>query len=158
MTQTSERPEMAYIVTESCINCKHQDCVEICPVDCFYEGENFVVINPNECIDCGICETECPVDAIKHHEDCDRKWVSINVAASKVWPNITTKGEVPADARTLGVGQGQARPVVPQRGAARSRRLSVGGGLGAHKRGQSPPNTAAQRERENSNPSRRSKC
>lgn len=89
---------MAYIVTESCINCKHQDCVEICPVDCFYEGENFVVINPNECIDCGICETECPVDAIKHHEDCDRKWVSINVAASKVWPNITTKGEVPADA------------------------------------------------------------
>ncbi len=55
---------MAFIVTESCIECKHTDCVEVCPVDCFYEGENFLVINPDECIDCGLCEPECPVDAI----------------------------------------------------------------------------------------------
>ena len=55
---------MAFIVTESCIQCKHTDCVEVCPVDCFYEGPNFLVINPNECIDCGLCEPECPVDAI----------------------------------------------------------------------------------------------
>ena len=55
---------MAYVVTENCIKCKYQDCVEVCPVDCFYEGENFLVINPDECIDCGACEPECPVEAI----------------------------------------------------------------------------------------------
>ena len=55
---------MAFIVTESCIQCKHTDCVEVCPVDCFYEGPNFLVINPNECIDCGLCEPECPEKAI----------------------------------------------------------------------------------------------
>ena len=55
---------MAFIVTDSCIECKHTDCVEVCPVDCFYEGENFLVISPDECIDCGLCEPECPVDAI----------------------------------------------------------------------------------------------
>ena len=56
---------MTYIVTDPCIKCKYMDCVEVCPVDCFYEGENFLVINPDECIDCGVCEPECPVDAIK---------------------------------------------------------------------------------------------
>lgn len=56
---------MTYVVTEDCIACKHMDCVEVCPVDCFYEGENFLVIHPDECIDCGVCEPECPVDAIK---------------------------------------------------------------------------------------------
>ena len=54
---------MTYVVTEDCIMCKHTDCVTVCPVDCFYEGENFLVIHPDECIDCGICEPECPVDA-----------------------------------------------------------------------------------------------
>ena len=56
---------MTYIVTENCIKCKYMDCVEVCPVDCFYEGENMLVIHPDECIDCGVCEPECPVDAIK---------------------------------------------------------------------------------------------
>ena len=55
---------MTYIVTDPCVKCKFMDCVEVCPVDCFYEGENFLVINPDECIDCGVCEPECPVDAI----------------------------------------------------------------------------------------------
>ena len=56
---------MTYIVNDSCIRCKYMDCVEVCPVDCFYEGENMLVIHPDECIDCGVCEPECPVDAIK---------------------------------------------------------------------------------------------
>jgi NAD-dependent dihydropyrimidine dehydrogenase PreA subunit len=56
---------MTYIVTDACVRCKYMDCVEVCPVDCFYEGENFLVIHPDECIDCGVCEPECPVDAIK---------------------------------------------------------------------------------------------
>ena len=56
---------MTYVVNESCIRCKYMDCVEVCPVDCFYEGENMLVIHPDECIDCGVCEPECPVDAIK---------------------------------------------------------------------------------------------
>ena len=69
---------MTYVVTENCIKCKYQDCVEVCPVDCFYEGENFLVIHPDECIDCGVCEPECPAEAII--------------------PNITRKGDAPADA------------------------------------------------------------
>ena len=56
---------MTYIVNDNCIKCKYMDCVEVCPVDCFYEGENMLVIHPDECIDCGVCEPECPVDAIK---------------------------------------------------------------------------------------------
>ncbi len=55
---------MTYVVTEACIKCKYMDCVEVCPVDCFYEGENMLVINPDECIDCGVCEPECPAEAI----------------------------------------------------------------------------------------------
>ena len=56
---------MTFVVNESCIRCKIMDCVEVCPVDCFYEGENMLVIHPDECIDCGVCEPECPYDAIK---------------------------------------------------------------------------------------------
>ena len=92
---------MVYIVTESCINCKHKECVEVCPVDCFYEGENFVVINPHECIDCGVCEYECPVDAIVHHGAADRSWLDLNIKYSKLWPKVTEQGEVPADAEKL---------------------------------------------------------
>ena len=55
---------MAFVVTESCIKCKYMDCVEVCPVDCFHEGPNFLVIDPDECIDCTLCEPECPVEAI----------------------------------------------------------------------------------------------
>ena len=60
---------MTYVVDDKCILCKHTSCVEVCPVDCFYEGENMLVINPDECIDCGVCEPECPEDAIKQCKD-----------------------------------------------------------------------------------------
>ncbi len=91
---------MTYVVTDACVRCKFMDCVEVCPVDCFYEGENFLAINPDECIDCGVCEPECPVDAIKpDSEDENGKWVSINAKYAKIWPNITLKGEPPADAK-----------------------------------------------------------
>ena len=67
---------MTYIVNESCIKCKLMDCVEVCPVDCFYEGENMLVIHPDECIDCGVCEPECPVDAIKPDTEAGaEKWL-----------------------------------------------------------------------------------
>ena|SRR6056300_1619672 len=85
---------MAFIVTDSCIECKHTDCVEVCPVDCFYEGENFLVINPDECIDCGLCEPECPVDAIFSEDELPAdqiKFIEINEELSKEWPNISQK-------------------------------------------------------------------
>ena len=70
---------MTYVVDEKCIKCKHMDCVEVCPVDCFYEGENMLVIHPDECIDCGVCEPECPVEAIlSDTEDGIEKWAEIN--------------------------------------------------------------------------------
>ena len=85
---------MAFIVTDSCIECKHTDCVEVCPVDCFYEGKNFLVINPDECIDCGLCEPECPVDAIFSEDELPAdqiKFIEINEELSKEWPNISQK-------------------------------------------------------------------
>ena len=90
---------MTYVVTENCIKCKYQDCVEVCPVDCFYEGENMLVINPDECIDCGVCEPECPADAIlPDTEDGLDEWLEINKKFAASWPNITAKGATPADA------------------------------------------------------------
>ncbi|MCP5411421.1 MAG: ferredoxin family protein [Alphaproteobacteria bacterium] len=90
---------MTYVVTERCIKCKYMDCVEVCPVDCFYEGENMLVINPDECIDCGVCLVECPVDAIlQDSEGGAEMWLQLNARYSKIWPNIVMKGEPPADA------------------------------------------------------------
>ncbi|MES1150347.1 MAG: ferredoxin FdxA [Dongia sp.] len=90
---------MAYVVTEACIKCKYMDCVEVCPVDCFYAGENMLVISPDECIDCGVCEPECPADAIlPDSESGMEKWLEINREYATKWPNITRKGEAPADA------------------------------------------------------------
>ncbi len=91
---------MTYIVTDACIRCKYTDCVEVCPVDCFYEGENMLVIHPDECIDCGVCEPECPVEAIKPdtEDDPDGKWVALNAKYAEAWPNITVKKDPPADA------------------------------------------------------------
>ena len=90
---------MTYLVNDNCIKCKYTDCVEVCPVDCFYEGENMLVINPEECIDCGVCEPECPVDAIiSDTDDKDGKWLKINTEFSDLWPNITLKKDPPADA------------------------------------------------------------
>lgn len=90
---------MTYVVTENCIRCKYMDCVEVCPVDCFYAGENFLVINPEECIDCGVCEPECPAEAIfPDSDDRSADWLEINTEFSKSWPNMTRKGTSPADA------------------------------------------------------------
>ena len=91
---------MTYVVTEACIRCKYMDCVEVCPVDCFYEGDNMLVINPSECIDCGVCEPECPVDAIRPDTEPGlEKWLSINTEYASKWPNITIKRDPPADAK-----------------------------------------------------------
>lgn len=92
---------MTFVVVESCIKCKYTDCVEVCPVDCFYEGPNFLVINPDECIDCALCEPECPVDAIKSEDDLmpeEQQFLEINARLSQLWPNINTRKEPPEDA------------------------------------------------------------
>jgi ferredoxin len=91
---------MTYVVNESCIKCKYMDCVEVCPVDCFYEGENMLVIHPDECIDCGVCEPECPIEAIKPDTETGLEpWLELNAEYAKVWPNITVKRDPPADAK-----------------------------------------------------------
>lgn len=82
---------MAYVVTENCIKCKYTDCVEVCPVDCFYEGENMLVINPDECIDCGVCEPECPADAIRPESADNVEWLELNRKYSEIWPNLSDK-------------------------------------------------------------------
>lgn len=90
---------MTYAVTDACIRCKFMDCVEVCPVDCFYEGETMLVIHPDECIDCGVCEPECPADAIVADTEPEAaRWVAVNARYAALWPNITTKGTPPADA------------------------------------------------------------
>ena len=90
---------MTFVVTEACIKCKYMDCVEVCPVDCFYEGENMLVIHPDECIDCGVCEPECPAEAILPDTDEGADaWLQLNRDYSEKWPNITQKGESPPDA------------------------------------------------------------
>ena len=93
---------MTYIVTDACIKCKYMDCVEVCPVDCFYEGENMLVINPDECIDCGVCEPECPIDAIKPDmEPGLATWVELNRKYARLWPNITEMGVPPDNAKAM---------------------------------------------------------
>ena len=83
---------MTYIVNEKCIKCKLTDCVEVCPVDCFYEGENMLVINPDECIDCGVCEPECPIDAIEPDTNPNtEEMLLVNKEYSLKWPNISKK-------------------------------------------------------------------
>ena len=92
---------MTHVVTESCIRCKYTDCVDVCPVDCFREGPNFLVIDPDECIDCAVCIPECPVNAILPEEDVSqeqRKFIAINLELSKKWPSITKRKPAPADA------------------------------------------------------------
>ena len=89
---------MPFIVNQNCIKCKYTDCVEVCPVDCFHEGPNMLVIDPDECIDCTLCEPECPVDAIKADtEEGSEKWLEVNTKYSEVWSNINKKKEHPKD-------------------------------------------------------------
>ena len=83
---------MTFVVTDNCIKCKYMDCVEVCPVDCFYEGENMLVIHPDECIDCGVCEPECPAEAIVPDTQGGlEKWLKLNAEYAPKWPNITIK-------------------------------------------------------------------
>ncbi|MFT5710117.1 MAG: ferredoxin [Halioglobus sp.] len=92
---------MTFIVGEQCIKCKHTDCVEVCPVDCFYEGPNFLVIHPDECIDCALCEPECPEDAIYSEDELPEDqqiFLELNAELAEVWPCITEMKESPADA------------------------------------------------------------
>ncbi|MBE7564088.1 ferredoxin family protein [Acidithiobacillus thiooxidans] len=92
---------MTYVVTESCIKCKYTDCVDVCPVDCFREGPNFLVIDPDECIDCTLCEPECPAGAIFRDDDLpegQEEYEEINARLAKVWPAIIQKKPAPEDA------------------------------------------------------------
>ncbi len=90
---------MTFVVTDNCIACKYTDCVSACPVDCFYEGINMLVIKPDECIDCGVCEPECPASAIKADTDSEGKdWVEFNAKYAELWPVITEVKNPLADA------------------------------------------------------------
>lgn len=92
---------MTYVVTENCIRCKYTDCVEVCPVDCFHEGPNFLVIDPDECIDCTLCVPECPVNAIFAEDDLpddQKQFTEINADLAKKWPVLTEKKPEPPDA------------------------------------------------------------
>jgi ferredoxin len=90
---------MTYVVTDNCIKCKYMDCVEVCPVDCFYVGENMLVIHPDECIDCGVCVPECPAEAIFPDTDIEgaQHWLELNHKFANLWPNIVAKSEPPSD-------------------------------------------------------------
>ena len=92
---------MTHVVTETCIKCKYTDCVDVCPVDCFREGPNMLIIDPDECIDCAVCIPECPVNAIYAEEDVpadQRDFTALNAELSKVWPSITETKPGPSDA------------------------------------------------------------
>jgi ferredoxin len=90
---------MTFVVTESCVKCKYTDCVDVCPVDCFKEGPNFLVIDPDGCIDCAVCVPECPVDAIiPDYQDKDPYWLDLNARLSLTWPVISKKKESMPDA------------------------------------------------------------
>ncbi|AGM41241.1 4Fe-4S ferredoxin [Spiribacter salinus M19-40] len=92
---------MTYVVTENCIKCKYTDCVEVCPVDCFHEGPNFLAIDPDECIDCTLCEPECPAEAIYSEDDLPSEmahFLELNAELAQKWPVITEMKDAPADA------------------------------------------------------------
>lgn len=92
---------MTFVVSDACIKCKYTDCVEVCPVDCFYEGPNFLVIDPDECIDCALCEPECPVDAIFPEDELpqdEQVFLKLNEELTVIWPNITQIKDSPPDA------------------------------------------------------------
>ena len=102
---------MTYVVTEACIKCKYMDCVEVCPVDCFYEGDNMLVIHPDECIDCGVCEPECPPEAILpgHRAEAER-WAELNRQyANGAWPNVTRSAPRPPTPRSTRASRASTR-------------------------------------------------
>jgi Ferredoxin len=92
---------MTFVVTENCIRCKYTDCVDVCPVDCFREGPNFLTIDPDECIDCAVCVPECPANAIYAEEDVpgdQQAFIKLNAELSRQWPSITKRKAAPDDA------------------------------------------------------------
>ncbi len=92
---------MTFVVVDTCIRCKYTDCVEVCPVDCFHEGPNMLVIDPDECIDCNLCVPECPIDAIFAEDDLPeekQEFLELNADLAKKWPVITTMKSAPDDA------------------------------------------------------------
>ncbi len=92
---------MTFVVGDNCIKCKYMDCVEVCPVDCFHEGPNFLVIDPEECIDCTLCEPECPAEAIFPEDDLpsnQQEFLALNAELAQQWPVITEKKDAPEDA------------------------------------------------------------
>ncbi len=92
---------MTYVVTESCIKCKHTDCVDVCPTDAFREGPNFLAIDPDECIDCTLCVPECPVEAIFAEDDvpkAQQEFIALNAELAKVWPVIAERKDALPDA------------------------------------------------------------
>lgn len=98
---TQKGAAMTFVVTEKCIKCKFTDCVEVCPVDCFREGPNFLVIDPDECIDCNICVPECPIEAIYAEDDLpedQQHFLELNAELAKEWPSITSMKAPPEDA------------------------------------------------------------
>ncbi len=93
---------MTFVVTDNCIKCKYTDCVEVCPVDCFYEGPNFLVIHPDECIDCALCEPECPATAIFSEDEVPagmENFIELNAELADIWPNITERKSPLPDAQ-----------------------------------------------------------
>lgn len=96
---------MTYVVTEACINCKYTDCVDVCPVDAFREGPNFLAIDPEECIDCTLCVPECPVDAIYADEEVPegmQEYIELNKELAALWPPIIEKKDSLPDADEWG--------------------------------------------------------
>ena len=109
---------MAYVVAEPCIKCKYTDCVEVCPVNCFYEGPNFLVIHPDECIDCGACEPVCPTKAIFPESDLPEKWkdfTPLNAELATKWPNIAEKKQPLPDAEAFKEKEGK-KPLLDRGG------------------------------------------
>ncbi|TDJ24389.1 MAG: ferredoxin family protein [Gammaproteobacteria bacterium] len=103
---------MTFVVGENCIKCKLTDCVEVCPVDCFYEGPNMLVIHPDECIDCALCEPECPVDAIYSEDELpagQEEFLTLNQELADTWPNITEMKDAPPDADDWREVKGKAK-------------------------------------------------
>ena len=92
---------MTHVVTDNCIKCKYTDCVEVCPVDCFHEGPNFLAIDPEECIDCTLCVPECPAEAIFPEDDVpagQEKFLKINAELAPLWPVLDERIDAPEDA------------------------------------------------------------
>lgn len=101
LSRLQKETDLTYVVTEACIKCKYTDCVDVCPVDCFHEGPNFLVIDPDECIDCTLCVAECPAEAIFAEDDVpaqQQHFVALNAELAKMWPVIIERKEPSADA------------------------------------------------------------